>query len=141
MAECKNIRAVRRKVCAGDLDRTITLLTRSIATPTDAVDFTEDFSPVIIAGSPLPSDGMIMALIKTVTGEEVFDSHGTGTAVTHHIYVPFVPEVTSENWILLDDGTRLKLVAGGVEDLDERHEFLLLRATNVGTETQSNNAI
>lgn len=135
MPVCKKIRSVHRKVCAGDLDRVVTIQDRAIQPPTDSVDYTLLFTD----GVATP-DGQIFASIKTVTGEEVFDGHNVGTPVTHHIIIPFIEGVTAETWVKLEDGTRLNIVQGGVEDLDERNEFLLLRCTTTGSETQSNNA-
>ena len=137
MAECKYIPAPRRKVCAGDMDRVITLQNVRIQPPTDAVDYTRLFEDKVDA--ELLTDGQIFALIKTVNGEEVFDQHNVGTPITHHVYIPYIETVTAETWILLDNGQRLDIQ--DVQNLDERNEFLFMRCTKTGTQDTSNNAI
>lgn len=123
MAKCSPIRRKHRKVCLGDMDSVVKIQNRAIAAPAfGLVDFGEAFSD---------ADPAAWALIETVSGEAVFDSTNTERSVTHHLYINFDVTVTEESWVELDDGAKLDVVT--VEDLEERHEFMLLRCSNRGT--------
>ncbi len=124
MPICKPIRGQRRQVCSGDMDRLITLQTRALTPSNTGVDATEQFVDV-------PGD--VFAMIKTVTGETIFDGVNEERDVTHHFYIWAIDNLSSEIWVLFND-ERLDVLS--VEDLDERHMFMLLRATNRGLSSQ-----
>ena len=124
MAECIPIKGQIRRVCIGDLDRLITLQTRNLTASLTATDASELF---------VDTPGNVFAMIKTVSGETFFDDVGTERDVTHHFYIYFDETITSEIWILFNN-ERFDVLSS--EDLDERHEFMLLRATNRGVSTQ-----
>lgn len=136
MAVCVNIRGKRRAICIGDLDRLITLENRAIQSPRDGVDYTELFTDKPIVDSPL-SPGDVWSMIETVSGKTVFDSTNIERVYSHKFYIRWIPDVTSETWILFD-GERYNILS--VEDLDARKEFLLLKATARGISVNSNNA-
>jgi len=136
MATCVKIKGKRRKVCIGDLDRLVRLENRAITPPENGIDYTETFTKKQISGSPIPP-GDVWAMIESVSGETVFDSTNIERDVTHRIYIRFDEGVTAQTWILFE-GTRFNIL--DVEDLDLRHEFLLLRCTVRGTSAKSNNA-
>lgn len=136
MAVCVNIRGKRRAICIGDLDRLITLKNRAITPPTDGVDYTELFSDKPVENSPL-SPGDVWSMIETVNGATVFDATNTERVYSHKFYIRWIPEVTAETWILFD-GELYDIIS--VEDLDQRKEWLLLRATIRGISSNSNNA-
>lgn len=136
MAVCVNIRGRRRAICIGDLDRMIILENRAIQSPKDGVDYTELFTDKPIDDSPL-SPGEVWSMIETSSGATVFDGTNIERVYTHRFYIRWIPDVTSETWILFD-GDRYEII--NVEDLDARREFLLLKATLRGTSLNSNNA-
>ena len=76
----------------------------------------------------------VFSLLETVSGETIFDAVGIERDVTHRFTVDFIAGVTAETWITLED-MRLDILT--VEDLEERHEFLLLRATNRGASSKA----
>lgn len=128
MANCTYKKRKHRKVCIGDMDTLILLQNRAIVGPTDGgVDFTEDFSDT----------GEVWALVETVTGLTVFDGTNTEVVVTHQFYVNYDPTIeANSSWIELD-GEKYNILT--VEDLDERHEILLLNANLRGTTTKQVN--
>ena len=74
------------------------------------------------------------ASIETPSGETLFDSvAGNDEIVTHRVMIRYLEGVTSESWILLDDGTRLDVLA--TENLEERNEFISLTCQRTGPAT------
>ena len=126
MSKCKNIRRPKRQICIGDLDELITLQDRDISSPIfGGVDFDEDFS----------ADNQVWALLSTVKGGTIFDGVEDDGKLTHEIYIVYDVNVTAETWILLGDPAR-RLDILDVEDLDERHEYMLLSCAERGLATQ-----
>ena len=76
-------------------------------------------------------------MIESMNGETIFDGTNTERVVTHRIYIRYLPGVTAEAWILFD-GVRYNIL--DVEDLDARKEWLRLRCTIRGVDTNSVNA-
>lgn len=120
MPVCKKIRGQKRQVCIGAKEDLITLQDRSITAPSFGVDATETFTD---------SNPDVWAMVKTVRGETMFDNTGTERDVTHKFYIEFLTGVTAETWLTFN-GDRFDIL--DVEDLDERHQDLLLRASNRG---------
>ena len=122
MSTCKRTQVTRRSACIGALDRLITLQNRAIQPPAfGQVDFGEGFS----------GDAAVWANVRTVHGKTFFDSVSTvEREITHEITIRYDATVTAETWILLDDGRRVDIL--NTEDLDERHEWLLLQCTDKG---------
>jgi SPP1 family predicted phage head-tail adaptor len=108
-----------RQFCLGDLDKRIIIKNRSIQVPEfkDA-DFTEKFD----------GDKEVWANIKTTSGQTIFVVN-TDVAMTHMIGIRYDPSVTSESWVEFE-GNNLKILT--VEDIDEEHEFMMLRCTKRG---------
>lgn len=124
MSSCRSIRKKKRKVCVGDMRDPITIQNRNIkAPPFGSVNFRENFQD---KNEVTPQT---LSLIETVRGKVYFDGVSTETPVSHHVYIMFDPEVTSESWIIFE-GRRLDILL--VEDLDERHVFQLLTCTDTG---------
>ncbi len=120
MAKCSFLKRPHRKVCLGDLNDLITLQTRDITEPLfDTVDFDENFVD-------LPQ---VYAKIKTTSGRTVFDGVDTDVNVSHEITIRFDSVVTSETWVEFE-GRRLDILR--VEDLEERHEWMLLLCLDRG---------
>jgi SPP1 family predicted phage head-tail adaptor len=121
MAICKNIRATKRDICIGDLDSRIKIQVRTLKAPESGVDFTEEFTEV----------KEVWAMVQTSRGLEFFDDTGLNTTFTHKFYIRFSSSfsITSEDWLEWNN-QRYDIVE--VENLDERNEFLLLKAIKKG---------
>jgi len=118
--KCQFLRRKHRKVCIGDLNTLITLQTRDIVAPIfNEVDFDENFQDFSVPE--------VWALVETATGKAVFDGVDTDINITHMIIIRFDATVTSETWVELDDGRRLDIQF--TEDLEERHEWLMMFCT------------
>jgi len=112
----------RRRVGVGDMDRRITLQRRRITEPVFGESgYGEDFEPTI----------NVWAAVYTTTGKVLFDGVGQDIAITHEVLIRFVPDITSETWIELEDGGRLDVAKP--ENYDERGEFLRLLCTHRGS--------
>lgn len=122
MPECKRIRKKKHQVCVGDMRDRINHQSRSIKAPASgSVDFTEQFD----------YENAIWCIINTIRGRSVFDGTGTEVDVTHEIVLRHIESITSEDWILKEDGERLRILT--VENLDERDGWQRLNCTNRGT--------
>ena len=127
MPTCIKIKGRRRQICAGDLDRRITLTTRDIQTTEIGIpDFSEDFTGAIER----------WAMIQTEKGDEFFSFNNLDRVFSHSFYLRFDPLVTSSYYIEFD-GNRYDIL--NVEDLDERHEFLRLKCAVLGDQTKASN--
>lgn len=129
MATCKKIVRLSERVCAGSLNKKISILTRDIVPPAgDDVDFDEQF---VVAKN-------VWAMIETVAGKVFFDGSNTDKSITHNFYIRYIPtiEITAEHWVLYNDN-HFRIV--NVENLDEANRFLLLRTTERGTQTKKVN--
>ena len=126
MAACEKIRFIERKLCAGDLRNIITLQNRSITAPNSGVDFGESFS----------GDIDVWAACETKNGVSIFDETNVEKVVTHVFGIRYDSGITAETWILFE-GRRLDIF--NVEDLDERHEWMILTCGERGDESKSVN--
>lgn len=120
MAKCSFLRRPHRKVCIGDLNDVIKLQTRDITEPIfDVVDFDENFTD-------LPD---VFAKVETASGKTIFDGVNTDVNITHMITIRFDAVITAETWVEFE-GRRLDII--DTEDLEERHEWLLLMCLERG---------
>lgn len=126
MAICVRLSRKKRKPCIGDLDTEIVLQNRVITPLTTSVDFQETFS----------TNATVWAMINTTRGKTAFDSSNVERDISHEFTIRFVSNITAETWVLFD-GKRLDIV--DVEDLEERHEWLVLRCAERGATTQAVN--
>lgn len=128
MTACEKIVGRKRQVCAGDLDRLITLQIRNIEAPVfDAVDYSMAFTTI----------NDLWAMVETKKGTTIFDGTNIERIVDATFYIPFIPDITAESWILFE-GIRYDIIR--VEDLDLRHDYLALYTTTRGIDTNSVNA-
>lgn len=126
MAKCIKLQRKRRKICVGDLDSRITLQTRTIKPPVfGETDFDEEFT----------ATQEVWAMINTVEGKTHFNGVETETPISHSIGIRYRTDVTAETWILLSDGRRLDILE--TQDVEERHEFLILTCTDRGDQEAS----
>ena len=101
----------------------IVLQDRAITPVIGSPDFDETFT----------ENSTVYALIETKKGDTAFDGIDTEVDVTHWFYIRFISGITSGTWINYQ-GDRYDIL--DVEDLDTRNEFMLLRATDRGTDTK-----
>lgn len=126
MAKCVSIQRKHRKPCIGDLDKEIVLQNRNITPPPFGVpDFDEAFTP----------KATVWASINTLAGKTIFDGVSQDSAVTHEFIIRYDDTVTSETWIEFE-GRRFDIVPNGVQDWEERHEWLSLLAAERGVNTK-----
>lgn len=120
---CQKIRRKKRQVCIGDLDKEVTLQNRDITSPLFGTpDFDETFTDI----------DTVWAGINTKSGKMFFDGVGTETLVTHEILIRYDAAVTTETWVEFD-GRRFDILE--VQDLEDRHAFLILMCTDRGLVT------
>lgn len=116
---------LQRVLCIGDLDKRITLHTRSIKSPAQgAADFTEKFSESVD----------VWAKIETATGKTVFDGVSTDLTVTHEMFVRGRPGLTSETWIEHKDKLFDIVVK---EDYEEDGDYFKLSCSIRGDRTKA----
>jgi len=110
----KKSRLTHRGARIGDMRHRIILHNRSIVPPIfDSVDFEQGF------------DGIeSWAAVKTTNGKITLDGVGQEQDVTHELFIRYDYNVTSEMFIQMEDGRRLRIL--NVEDYEERHEYMRL---------------
>jgi hypothetical protein len=90
MVKCVQLVDKKTQVCAGSLNKLITLETRSITPPlSGTVDLGESFSTVINC----------YAMVVQTRGEQIFNGVDIVGIATHDWYIRYIPNVTFENWI------------------------------------------
>ncbi len=128
MRQTTRIRKNIRKVAIGDMVDRITIYNRTMTPPVNgSVDFTENFT----------GPRAVWACVNTVSGKTFFDSTNTEHVVTHEIHIRWLTGITSESWIDLIDGTRLKILP--TEDFEIRKDFMLLKCTERGPNSKAVN--
>lgn len=123
MSHCKKIRIPKRRYCAGDLNKRITIQNRTIVAPDD-VDYDEDFQKELV----------VFAGVKTLIGVEIFDQNNVPTNASHDFIIHYRAGITAENWVLFENN-RYDILK--VENLEERNEWLRLRSTLRGSDTKA----
>ena len=129
MPKCASVPREHRKLCAGDLDKEVQILARDITPPeADEVDYdiTMDTAGQAIA----------WASVKTPRGRAIFDGTGIQVDVTHTFGVYYDATYTAEMFILMEDRFFRIL---DVNDLEERHEWMVLSCSERGTEDNAAN--
>lgn len=126
---CDVLQRRHRKLRVGDLKDRICLQRRAISEPNfGATDFGENFT----------RETRVWAKVETSTGKSFFDGVNPDVPVTHVVGIRYDKDVTTETWILLLDGRRLNIL--DVQDLEERHEWMILRCTDRGLDTKEASA-
>ena len=121
MPKCISIKKPSREVCIGDMRDKVVLQVRTITPPSaGGTDFTEVFT----------ADKTVWAMVKTKEGKEIFDGTNLKGVVTHYVYIRYIANTTFESWVKFNS-KYYDII--DVQDLDERHEFLLLRCSERGT--------
>ena len=120
MPKCKKIQKTDYIVCSGDMNKSVTLYTRSIIAPIlDSVDFEEIFVEPV----------NVKAMIETVKGESIFFGANVKTDVTHKFTIRYIPSITFENYIVYDN-KRYSIL--DVENQNEMNKFFILRCSDRG---------
>lgn len=121
-------RRKRRNYSAGDLNEKIKLQVRAISSIFQTGDEQEiGFSDI---GNP-------WACVQTVRGKEVFDGIELKKAYTHTMVIRYRKIVDQTVWVLYR-GNRYDIVDS--EDLDERHEYLMLKCKLTGPDDADHTA-
>lgn len=122
MTTCIKIRGKKRELCAGDLDRLITLQKRTITVPTpeSETDYDEDFDDI---------DDVLAMVLTTKKGTIFFSDTNTEKTIDIEFYIAFLDGITAETWIKFEDENYEILFT---EDLDKRHQYLRLVCTERG---------
>lgn len=133
MPSLERLKRRRRRVCIGDLDSIVRVYHRAQVPPVSgSVDAA--FALAAVSG-----DGSVWARVETVSGRTVFDGVANDRRVTHTVAIRRLAGVTSESWVVLEDGTRLDVVLA--ETLDERGEFMVLLCDARGSEAKPASAL
>ena len=134
MPVCKVIRGQKREICIGDLDREVTLKSRTLTEPgvTDPANqyyYTETMATI---NTPTTS----WAMRKSVNGKTVFDRTNIERVVTDEFYLRFDATITAEYW-LLDGLNTFDILT--VENLDGRSDWMRLNCNDRGLTASFNN--
>jgi len=128
MAKCTPISRPMRRVCLGDMRESIKLWPVSIAPATAGqVDYTRSYASAVT----------VKAMVKTVSGSEVIDGTAIQRVGTTEFYIRYRAGV--DNQVRIEYRGEYYEVLG-VDDLDERREFLRLRTTKRGATSNGANA-
>ncbi len=120
MPKCKKIQRTDYIVCAGDMNKTITIYTRNLTPPTgDSVDFEELFVE--------PRN--IRAMVETVKGESIFSGANIRIDITHRFTVRYIPNITFENYISFNN-KRYSIL--DVQNQNELNKFYIIRCSDRG---------
>ena len=112
MAQCTLVKFKHRRICIGDLNRVVSLMTRTLDAPQSSVDFGHTFT-----------DLTTWAALATVKGKDVFAGTNMSTLISHIFYVRYRSDVTAEWWIKYKS-KNYDIV--DTENLEERNEFLAI---------------
>lgn len=129
MPTCVKIKRKHRKICIGELEDRIQIYDRSISPGTqDSPRFGENFV----------QDSEVWAMLETKQGYSIFDSTGTERKIDHIFGINYDASITSEKWVRFESENYDILK---VEDLDRRHEFLLLYCNLKGDSSRAANLL
>ena len=126
MARCKKIQVNRTQVCIGDMNRQITLHTRSITGLSDGVDFDETLSAPTV----------VWAAIQTIKGEDIFDGTNVIGTATHNFFIRAINTLTAETWLEYN-GEYYDVL--DIQNYEERNQFMVLRCSVRGDTSKETN--
>ena len=127
MAGCKKITKKNSKVCIGDMDKKITILTRSLISNSTSVDFSIVYTTV----------ASVWALVMVTGGRIQFDTTQLiDSKDTHSFYIRYREGVTQEN-VIGFKGEYYNIT--NVRNLDEDNKFLRIEAVVRGKDDEEIN--
>ena len=129
MARCQKIRRKKRAACSGDLRDEIILWDRDIKAPAfGEAEQTQTYS----------NGFTVWSSINTIEGKEIFNGAQLVGVKTHSILIRFDAgrNITAEN-VVEFKGNYYDIL--GVQNLEERDEWLELSCGILGDKTQENN--
>ena len=117
----------QKEYCISDLDKRITIYSRSILAPsTGSSDYEENFDVKT----------KVFAAVITKTGKTIFDDSNIERNVTHEIIIRYIDGITVEAWIDIND-KRFDLIR--VENINEKNRWLKLSCSKRGLNTSKTN--
>ena len=120
---CSPYRDKRRGVCTGDLNRRITLNSRTLNTPQTSVYYTHSFVDSIAT----------WANVETVKGKEIFGGTNMDERISHIFRIRYRSGITSEHWIKFN-GDNYDIIE--IENPEEENNFLYIKCNVRGDEGQ-----
>jgi SPP1 family predicted phage head-tail adaptor len=130
MVKCKRIQKTNTKICIGDLNKKISLLTRTLtASPDDSVDFTVGYTTI----------AEVWSLVQTLSGRDFFDStQQAGSGATHVFYIRYKAGITQEN--VIGFGSEYFNITK-VWNLEEDSKFLKIDTVIRGSDVEEINLV
>lgn len=122
-----------RKICIGDLNRTVTLAKRVFNSPSFSSSFVDPFkAPVPTNNTEFIDKRVTRANIRTLSGREIIANTGTDAeGATHRIVTWFSPDINATStWILIGEK---KFKSLSVENVDELDQMVIILAADRGT--------
>ena len=121
---CVKTKISKREFCLGDLNRSFSIKLRNITPPPDdGVDHDEVFTDFLD----------VHGAVETVNGVEIFDETNVLVGVvTHKFTFRFRSGVTFQEFVIFR-GKRYRIL--DVTNVDERDEWVVIRATERGVDT------
>lgn len=134
MTRCVKVQRRRTRACIGELTERLFVENREIIGPVfGGADLGFQFTAHNEATE-------VWAIVETTQGTTLFDDvAGLDRVVTHHVIIRFLPGISAETWLRLDDGRRLDILS--VANIDERSEFLEILAAESGLNTQAGSGL
>lgn len=119
---CEIVPIKRRRIYFGDLNRKITIHTRSITAPDEPSDY--DYSQTYSGAQ------IVWAAVQTTSGKDIFDGTNMIGTATHIFYVKYISGLTSESMI---EWQSEKYRILRIENLDENNEYMAIYSVLRGT--------
>jgi len=128
MAKCVKLQRTKTQVCTGNLDKLIEIYQRDIEPPLNSFiadpDYTETFTLLYT----------VWSMIQTPKGKVIFDDVGTEKRITNVFYTRYLPDITSQNWIVYN-GQRYDIER--VKNLEENNLYLEIATIIRGDDTKA----
>ena len=128
MAKCVKLQRTKTQVCTGNLDKLIEIYQRDIEPPLNSFiadpDYTETFTLLYT----------VWSMIQTPKGKVIFDDVGTEKRITNVFYTRYLPDITSQNWIVYN-GRRYDIER--VKNLEENNLYLEIATIIRGDDTKA----
>lgn len=128
MAKCVKLQRTKTQVCTGNLDKLIEIYQRDIEPPLNSFiadpDYTETFTLLYT----------VWSMIQTPKGKVIFDDIGTEKRITNVFYTRYLPDITSQNWIVYN-GQRYDIER--VKNLEENNLYLEIATIIRGDDTKA----